>query len=291
MCKADEESKLSMSFLKFQAERASKFFTKQIGRYWGESFPFYYVSEFPKSGGTWLASMLSDYLQLPFPRMIRLPVGFSCVLQNHWTYDPRLRRVTTIYRDGRDVMSSFFYDKIRMGQHANVAARNRVRKDYRKLFGKDPQPEDIVELLPKFLEYEFTRPGRGVHAAWPDYVMGWHDRPHVVSVSYEELLTDANQSLKRVVEELTGEEADPWRLETAVEKFRFERVTGRKRGTTDIAQHARKAIAGDWKNTFSRESAEIFNDFAGDALVQLGYEQDKRWIDRTELAVASQQPA
>jgi hypothetical protein len=275
-----------MSRLVFHSERAAKFLTKQIGRYWGESFPFYYVSEFPKSGGTWLAKMLSDYLQLPFPRRIRLPVGFSCVLQNHWTYDPRLRRVTTIYRDGRDVMSSYFYDKIRVGQHSSQASRAFVRKFYRKLLGREPSPEDIVELLPRFLEYELTHPGRGVHAAWPDFVLGWHDKPHVVSVSYEALLQDTPGTLRRVVEQLTEKEADPWRLETAVEKFAFERETGRQRGTSDITQHARKAIVGDWKNTFSREAAEIFNELAGDALVQLGYEKDKQWIERTEFVAS-----
>lgn len=268
------------------AERAAKVLTKQIGRYWGESFPFYYVSEFPKSGGTWLASMLSDYLQLPFPRLIRLPVAFSCVLQNHWTYDPRLQRVTTIYRDGRDVMNSLFYHKIRVAQHSNRSGRYKVQKIYRKLFGRDPSPEDIVELLPRFLEYEFTNPRRGVPAAWPDYVMGWHDKTHVVSVSYENLLHDTPRALRGVIEQLTGEETDCWRLETAVEKFSFERVTGRKRGTVDISQHARKAIAGDWKNTFSREAAEIFNEYAGDVLVQLEYEQDKQWIDRTDFVTS-----
>ena len=272
-----------MSMLRFQAERAAKFLTKQSGRYWGDTFPFYYVSEYPKSGGTWLASMLSDYLQLPFPRKITLPVGFSCVLQNHWTYDSRLRNVTTIYRDGRDVMSSMFYNKIRMGQHSNEAARNRARKDYKKVFGHDPQPEEIIELLPRFLEFEFKNPGRGVHATWSDYVLGWHNMPHVVSVSYEDLLGDTEKTLSGIIERLTGNEADEWRIETAVEKFSFERVTGRKRGTTDIAQHARKAIIGDWKNTFSRESAEIFNEYAGDALVELGYEPDKKWIERTEF--------
>lgn len=272
-----------MGMIKFQAERAAKFFTKQIGKYYGESFPFYYVSEFPKSGGTWFANMLSDYLQLPFPRRVRLPVGFSCVLQNHWAYEPRLRRVVTVYRDGRDVMSSYYYDKIRVGQHSDLAPKTKVQKFYHDLFGKDPTPEDVVELLPIFLEHEFKNPGRGVHAPWHEFVMGWHNKPHVIGVSYEELHTDAKSALRRVVEELTDKEADEWRIETAVEKFSFERMTGRKRGTSDIAQHARKAIVGDWKNTFSKKSAEIFNQYAGDALVQLGYETDKNWVDRTEF--------
>ena len=275
----------------FLAERMAKYFTMQIGRFWGESFPFYYVSEFPKSGGTWLASMLSDYLQLPFPRFTRLPVAFSCVLQNHWSYDSRLRRVTTIYRDGRDVMSSLFYDKIRVAQHSDRSGRDRVRKVYRKLFGRDVSPDEIVELLPRFMEFEFTNPGRGARESWPDFVMGWHNKPHVVSVSYEELLQDSVGALRGVIERLTDQEVDDWKLETAVEKYRFERVTGRKRGTVDIAQHARKAVAGDWKNTFSREAAEVFNHYAGNALVELGYEQDKQWIDRTEFAAAGSKTA
>ncbi len=272
-----------MGTLRFQVERAASFLTKQIGRYWGESFPFYYLAEYPKSGGTWLANMLADYLDIPFPRKTRLPIGFSCILHNHWTYDPKLRRVVTLYRDGRDVMNSLFYDRIRVGQHSDEAGSYKVREIYRKVLGRNASADDIVELLPRFLEYEFSNPGRGVHATWADFVSGWHDKPHVISVSYEELLQDTYEAMSRVLQEITDQEIDRWRLETAIEKYSFERVTGRRRGTSNIATHARKAIIGDWKNSFSREAAEVFNHYAGKTLVELGYEEDEQWIDRTEF--------
>ncbi len=41
------------------------------------------------------------------------------------------------------------------------------------------------------------------------------------------------------------------------------RQTGRKPGQEDITQHTRKGIAGD-------------------ALVMLGYEQDRNWVDKYE---------
>jgi hypothetical protein len=39
----------------------------------------------------------------------------------------------------------------------------------------------------------------------------------------------------------------------------------------------RKGIAGDWKNYFSPESAGVFEQYAGDVLCELGYEQNAYW--------------
>jgi len=42
----------------------------------------------------------------------------------------------------------------------------------------------------------------------------------------------------------------------------------------------RKGISGDWKNKFSREAKQIFNEYAGKELIQLGYEVDDSWIEK-----------
>ena len=60
------------------------------------------------------------------------------------------------------------------------------------------------------------------------------------------------------------------------------RQSGRRPGEEDVTQHIRKGVAGDWLNHFTRASAELFNDLAGDVLVTLGYEQDRNWVDRYE---------
>jgi len=40
----------------------------------------------------------------------------------------------------------------------------------------------------------------------------------------------------------------------------------------------RKGIVGDWKNHFSQEARERFHHYAGESLLQLGYEPDSDWV-------------
>ena len=274
-----------MSSTRWLAERLAKGSTRWIAARWGETFPFFYVSEHPKSGGTWLAKMVSDYLELPFPRFTLLPIAFSAVIQNHWEYDPRLRRVFYVYRDGRDVMTSFYFDRIRVARHTDRPGCRRLARTYERLFGRDYDPGEVVRHLPRFIEHEFANPGRGTPVNWKDHIAGWNapdDRPHIAYLSYEQLIEDCAGTLARAVEQLTGKPADDWRIETTVEKMSMQRQTGRKPGEADISQHARKGIVGDWRNHFSREAAEVFDELAGDTLVTLGYEPDRGWVDRYE---------
>lgn len=264
--------------------------TRQIGIRWGESFPFYYVSEYPKSGGTWLARMLGDYFELPFPPdNALLPLGFSCIIKNHWKYDPRLRRVFYLYRDGRDVMVSFYFHFIWAARHTQRPEKMRVKRVYEKLFGKDYDPGEIARHLPRFIEHEFAHPGRGTRLNWRDHIEGWYRRERsgvAYYLSYEELRRDCSDTLSRAIESLTGEAVDPWRLETTIEKMSMKRQTGRDPGEADATQFIRKGVVGDWRNYFSREAAEIFNALAGDTLVRLGYETDKGWVDRYEYPMS-----
>lgn len=265
------------------AQRIAKRMTRWVGLYWGESFPFYYVSEHPKSGGSWLARMVSDYLQLPFPQYVRLPIAFRSVILNHWQYDPRMRRVFYLYRDGRDVMVSMYFHHLRMLRTAQNSRPRRIERTYERLFGKNFDPDDVVRHLPRFVEHEFAHPGRGTPLNWRDHVQDWlraEGSGSVTYLSYEELQRDCGATLGKALESMTGEAVDPWRLETTVEKMSMKRQTGRDPGGGDRTQHARKGIVGDWKNYFSQEAAERFNELAGDLLVQLGYERDRSWVER-----------
>lgn len=259
--------------------------THAIGVRWGEAFPFYYVSEFPKSGGTWLARMVADYLQIPHPQNSLLPLTFSCVVQNHWRYHPRLRRVFYIYRDGRDVMVSLYFHAIRLARYQDGPGREHMARTYEGLLGRNYDPDEIALHLPRFIEFEFRKPGRGTRVNWRNHIEEWlgaRDKSGnaVVYLSYEELRRDTVASLGRTIETVTEEPADPWRLETTVEKMSMKRQTGRDPGRADITQHIRKGIVGDWQNYFTRETAELFDELAGGTLVELGYERDRGWVDR-----------
>ena len=271
------------------AEKLAKHSTRWIGVRWGESFPFYYVAEHPKSGATWLARMVADYLGVPFPQFSLLPATFSCVVHNHWRYDPRLRRVFYLYRDGRDVMTSLYFHRLWIARHSDRPGRERTARVYERLFGKGYDSRDIVRHLPRFLEYELASPRAGTPLTWSDHIADW-DRPEesgrLARLGYEELLRDCAGTLGRALETITGEPADPWRIETTVEKMSMKRQTGRDPGQSDPTQHIRKGVAGDWLNHFSREAAELFDQLAGDTLVHLGYEKDRGWVDRYDYPTA-----
>ena len=68
------------------------------------------------------------------------------------------------------------------------------------------------------------------------------------------------------------------RLEEVVLSSRFERLTkGRERGQEDVMAHARKGIAGDWRNYFSDPVKQAFKTRYGGLLVATGYEKDLNW--------------
>jgi hypothetical protein len=99
----------------------------------------------------------------------------------------------------------------------------------------------------------------------------------VVHVRYEDLRRDAGGELRRVVRELTGRELDPGRAAEIVEEFSFERQAGRRSGEENKRSFLRKGVVGDWKEQFSPDAREVFDRYAGEELVLLGYEPDRRW--------------
>jgi len=247
---------------------------------WGETFPFYYVMEYPKSGGTWLAQMIADYLQIPRPQKPIFPIGFRSVIHGHWSYSPRLRRVFYLVRDGRDVVVSSYFRAIGEIEHPPFAnSRSYYRKRFPSLFDptKDPR-KDVREILPRFICEWSTRPA-GTRHPWPAHIAMWVDKPHVVVVRYEDLLEDAVSTLARALPTHTGREVDLDALRITVEKFSFERQAGRKRGVEVPGAVLRKGVAGDWRNHFTRAAGAAFHARCGATLVNLGYERDGGWVD------------
>ncbi|MCA1847755.1 MAG: sulfotransferase domain-containing protein [Actinobacteria bacterium] len=88
------------------------------------------------------------------------------------------------------------------------------------------------------------------------------------------------RELRRVVLGLTGERRlGPEEATAIVEEFSFERQAGRRPGEEDRGSFLRKGVVGDWRNYFSPEAREMFDRYAGDELILLGYERDRAWVE------------
>lgn len=234
----------------------------------GATSPFatnYIVNEYPKSGGTWVSQMLAAALDLPFPRN-RLPMWGSCLMQCHVLNPVGLRRVTVVWRDGRDIAVSFYHHLL-LGH--DFASAEMTASNVRKIGISDPM--DVRANLPRFIEALYEK-RLGPSFTWAEFVNVWAGRPDVQHLRYETLLADTAGELSRLVQGLTGQSLDPARATEIVERFSFRRQTGRDRGEETSGQFLRKGIAGDWRNSFSPEAVEVFENYAGPALRRLGYE-------------------
>jgi len=96
-------------------------------------------------------------------------------------------------------------------------------------------------------------------------------------IRYESLLSNCAAELA----ELCAALRISINLDTAqgvADRHSFAAKTGRLRGVEDRASFYRKGIAGDWRKWFTKEAAQVFDAYAGDALVELGYERDRTWV-------------
>ncbi len=270
-----------MAFIREQLQRFANKSTKFIGMHWGERFPFWYVCEYPKAGGTWLSRMVSDYLDIPMPQYSVMPMGCQCVIHNHWMYSAKLRRCFYLYRDGRDVMVSFYFYRMRnMQQNAETPFNRRMRRRYDAAFGAGFDPDDIRRHLPAFIDLEMRKP-MNARINWPTHIRQWctpRDK-HVAYLSYEELLSTPVETLARCLGQFVDEPIDLDRLRATVDRYSFSRMAGRKRGEEDRSSFLRKGVAGDWTSHFTREAAQVFEKYAGQTLIDLGYERDRAWVD------------
>jgi hypothetical protein len=229
------------------------------------------VSEYPKSGGSWIASMVGDGLDLPFPRN-RMPTVRRCILHGHLLPGPRRPRTLVVWRDGRDVIVSWYFHCLFMNERENHDLVRETRRVFPVV-----DPEDVRANLPRFIEFAFDRqPHPGF--SWSAFVSAWADAPQALHTSYEAMRADPEAELGRVLDEL-GARVDRRRVADIVERHSFARVAGRAAGTEARDSFLRKGVVGDWMNHFSAEARRVFDDRAGDALIRLGYESDRAWAD------------
>ncbi|MCP3669437.1 MAG: sulfotransferase domain-containing protein [Gammaproteobacteria bacterium] len=237
-------------------------------------FPLYIVTEYPKSGGTWIAQVLSECLELPFPRNIR-PNWQSAILHGHIKYSPTMSNVVVVYRDGRDCMVSLYFHSLFQNEKNSPYLVKKTRRD----MGFD-ELLDVNNNLPKFIEYIFEKGKNHLNPykfTWAEFVRNWSNRNCVV-IRYESMIGDGVAEIQRALLELRRDDVPHSRIEAVVEKFAFANQAKRKPGEENRSSFLRRGEPGDWKNKFNQASAKVFDYYAGKELIELGYEHDNSWV-------------
>lgn len=251
--------------------------TQVIAKHFGQKFPFYLVSEYPKAGGTWLAQMIADYLRVPLPKKTTLPLGFECVIHNHWGYSRKYYRPVYVVRDGRDQCVSMFFHLVRIVQGDNAALKKYIHKKLPEFEKRYLSESGEPRLYPDFVRSWIQQPV-AVQYSWNRHVLQWWDKPDVHYIKYEDLLADPHGGLADTLKHLRPNlKIDEQKLDQTVQRFSFKTVTGRNPGEADNSSFVRKGIAGDWRNHFDSQCCKSFHELSGDVLLKLGYESNESW--------------
>lgn len=171
-------------------------------------------------------------------------------------------KVIELRRDGRDVVTSLVFDWLHREEPGSP--RRRVFVDREPGF-----------QLPRFFDDDvMTR--WATH--WAEIQQGLTlGRGHLV-VRYEDMKSDLSRVLAAIFGFL-GVTADPDVCDAAAQAVTFERMTGRPEGSAVPTAKARKGVAGDWQNYFTRRDGQIFHEIAGETLWRLEYEPNANWVD------------
>lgn len=243
--------------------------------YLSSYFKYYMVTEYQKSGGSWIAQILSDYLGQPFYRNA-IPELKPGILHGHRLYRRSYKNnVIVVFRDGRDCMVSAYFHKL----FKNEKNFDWIVERYRDKL-KFQDYDDIEYNMPRFIKFMFEEESKGlIHFTWSDFVNSWYNKD-ISKVKYEEMLVNPYNTMINALQKLlNNKKLDENKLKKVIEKYSFKNQTGRKQGEENKSSFIRKGISGDWKNYFNDEAKKIFAKYASNELILMGYEKYQDWRD------------
>ncbi len=237
--------------------------------------PGIYVLGYIKSGTNWLCHLLSAALDTPIlePWKMSAPTLEPRIFHMHRFIPLDSVRKRTIYliRDGRDTMVSRYFHIANAGGIAKIA----LERELGTAITADRAKENMAGFI------RFMTSSNIASRDYRSHILEWKKhRDKYITMRYEDMLADTTSELARAVESLTHKTPDNDMIRRAVQQHDFTRLTKRKKGEEDHKSFIRKGVSGDWRNYFTAESAHVFDEYAGDLLLELGYENDPEWASK-----------
>jgi hypothetical protein len=176
-------------------------------------------------------------------------------------------------RDPRDVtVSAYFYHKWCDEKWCHIPHKEFGNRTYQEYLQSVSKEEGLLcEMTSKLEKWHTT-------GSIIDAITSWnYETPFIMEVKYEDLILNPRQLLQRLFRHYGFNEQEIVSILKIFDAYSFQRRTRRQLGEENPRSHMRKGIPGDWKCHFTKQHRDIFKDLYGDALIRLGYENDKEW--------------
>lgn len=164
-----------------------------------------------------------------------------------------------VTRDPRDRLVSWYFSM--KYSHQTIVDDVSLIRELLNSKSEKEGPRQSIRLLASFDLFESIR-------SWID--ASSKDK-NIVLIKYEDLTSRNNVKVFVDLFRGFGIDAPENILREVLEEYRFESLTGRKKGLQDLQAHLRKGIEGDWINFLDDELLEELQNFAGDLPEKLGY--------------------
>lgn len=228
------------------------------------------VTEYPKCGASWICQILASYYDLPFPRNVS-PAFEKSIMHSHYLPKKGINKQVCFVRDGRDVVVSYYHHLLLGNNKMSIHSVERFRK-----LMPFSNYDDIKKNLPEFIHYLFGPKPVYPRFSWKTFCEQMLQEDFFY-VKYEDMLLDATETSEKVIQYLDSEAlVDLNKLRQICDEFSFRKQSVKEKGSGEKS-YLRKGIAGDWKNVFNGDACQIFKQYAGKELIQLGYENNDNW--------------
>ena len=178
-------------------------------------------------------------------------------------------KIVQLVRDGRDVVTSGTFDWL---------LKDAIGTERHEFFVNSKPGTKLKRFFDNAVIEKWA-------LNWRETVDVFCDSEADARITYEQMTRDMANELSKIVK-LFGANPIPEISQYCAAAATFEKMTGRPVGHEVPTAKARKGIVGDWKNYFTREDGEIFDRFAGEQLIALGYEPNREWIERLPQQLA-----
>jgi hypothetical protein len=226
------------------------------------------VASYPRSGSTWLRFVLAEILtgapsdfarvndSIPAVGRHRhaaplLPAG-GRLMKTHEPCRPEYRRGIYVVRDPRDVVISEYAYQLALGRFTN--------------------------RFDRFVN-AFLQGGVNGYGSWQDHVCGWLDAPlahngDLLLVRFEDLRAATEATLVRVLGFLSCS-ADIAAIRAAVANNSIDKMRAKEQRSPQKASRngrfVRNGSVGGWRELISERHLRLIEQYAGDAMLRLGY--------------------
>lgn len=178
---------------------------------------------------------------------------------------PPNTRFFVVLRDPRDTLISLYFSQ--KVSHQLEGRFNREERQELQALGKD---DGLMALISGPVMQEIF----DIHTSWIN--------SGAPVFHYESLIERDEELLIPLFTRICPLDVPEAAIRSAIQRNRFETLSGRALGVEDVQSHLRSGQPGAWRKHFSPALAEAFEKRFGDQLRALNYVQDASWVREAE---------